>query len=367
MKRVKRASERLSACQALPADNAHTSVHTPAHLFYQTHYATLVVPSNRVCFSRMSDHLGEIESSAAQGFLDAGGGDYEGKTTFVAGQAEEDKRDKEAQGKDSRRAAGATGDEGRAEYGDDDVEAKYGDDEEDFYSDDEGLNDEDGDDLAAQARAESARIMSKRYRERTAMKEKFLKKRKKADAKSRKSKEKMRAKWAKKLASSPFCVDLVAENERIDEETRIRLKLEEKRRKRLEKRKEKVKKQIILKALAEASDLDSLRREKRLINAEEKRLKALRDLEKTNGKRKQDLLAAQRAERQRKQAQSKFLREQRRKMMRLKVRVPQICRSQSEREGRRGGRTEGGREMRKPTHSLPCLDLDPHLAHLSTG
>ena len=35
-------------------------------------------------------------------------------------------------------------------------------------------------------------------------------------------------------------------------------------------------------------------------------------------KRKQDLLAAQRAERQRKQAQSKFLREQRRKMMRLK-------------------------------------------------
>ena len=266
----------------------------------------------------MSDLLGEIESSAAQGLLDAGDDDDRGKGAFVAGQ---DEGKGGGGARSGARSAGAGG--GGGEYEDEDEgEAKYGDEEDDeYFSSDDEDHDVGSDDegLSAQARAQSARIMSRRYQQRTAMKQKFLKKRKKADAKSRKGKEKMRAKWAKKLASSPFCVDLVAENERIDEETRIRLKLEENRRKRLTKRKEKVKKQIILKALAEASDLDSLRREKRLIAAEEKRLKALRDLEKTNGKRKQDLLAAQRAERQRKQAQSKFLREQRRKMMRLKV------------------------------------------------
>ena len=57
----------------------------------------------------------------------------------------------------------------------------------------------------------------------------------------------------------------------------------------MSKRKEKVKNEIILKALAEASDLDALRAEKRLIAIEEKRLKALLDLEKTNASRKEDL------------------------------------------------------------------------------
>ena len=56
-----------------------------------------------------------------------------------------------------------------------------------------------------------------------------------------------------------------------------------------------MKNEIILKALSEQSDLDALRREKRAIQLEEKRLRALLDLEKTNGHRKQDLLAAQRA------------------------------------------------------------------------
>ena len=90
-------------------------------------------------------------------------------------------------------------------------------------------------------------------------------------------------------------------------------------------------------ALSEASDLEALRQEKRAIQLEEKRLKALLDLEKAGQHRKADLLvravrcegalllcrmqkrahcssprvqAAQRAERHRKSAKSQFYREQ---------------------------------------------------------
>ena len=49
---------------------------------------------------------------------------------------------------------------------------------------------------------------------------------------------------------------------------------------------------IIRKALTEETDLDTLRMEKRAIIDEERRLKALLDLEKASAKRKQDLLVS---------------------------------------------------------------------------
>ena len=64
---------------------------------------------------------------------------------------------------------------------------------------------------------------------------------------------------------SPFTVDLLAENERIDEELRVRQKFEAKRLKVLAKKKNRVKSDIILKALAETDDLAALRAEKRAL------------------------------------------------------------------------------------------------------
>ncbi len=52
----------------------------------------------------------------------------------------------------------------------------------------------------------------------------------------------------------------------------------------------------MLRALQEESDLEALRREKRAIVEEERRLKALLDLEKTNSHGKLDRMAAIRAE-----------------------------------------------------------------------
>ena len=109
-------------------------------------------------------------------------------------------------------------------------------------------------------------------------------------------------KWNKRLTNSPFNVDLVAEDERIFEENRIRIEDESTIRKEVTERKDKAKNEIIIKALAEFSDMEALRQEKRAIMEEEHRLKALLTLEKANANLKADRLAAERAEKQRSQA-----------------------------------------------------------------
>lgn len=70
-------------------------------------------------------------------------------------------------------------------------------------------------------------------------------------------------------------MDLLAETERIEEESKLKTNVSFRYSKLSEKRRNKVKQKIILKAIQEASDLEALRAEKRLILEEEKRLKAL--------------------------------------------------------------------------------------------
>jgi len=90
--------------------------------------------------------------------------------------------------------------------------------------------------------------------------------------------------WNQRLRNSPFTVDLLAENERIDEEFQARTKEEARRSKILTKKKAKIKNEIILKALAEHDDLVALRQEKQSLAKEEKRIRAMRDLEKVGSK-----------------------------------------------------------------------------------
>jgi hypothetical protein len=99
---------------------------------------------------------------------------------------------------------------------------------------------------------------------------------------------------------SPFLVDLVAENERIDEQTQVRKKLQIRKLRVLARKRDEEKNRIILSALQEANEVDALRREKRKILEEEKRLKAMIEIEKLNAQRKDDRIRAERAERKRK-------------------------------------------------------------------
>ena len=99
---------------------------------------------------------------------------------------------------------------------------------------------------------------------------------------------------------SPFLVDLVAENERIDEQTQVRKKLQIRKLRVLARKRDEEKNRIRLSALQEANEVDALRREKRKILEEEKRLKAMIEIEKLNAQRKDDRIRAERAERKRK-------------------------------------------------------------------
>ncbi|RHY03590.1 hypothetical protein DYB36_007633 [Aphanomyces astaci] len=169
--------------------------------------------------------------------------------------------------------------------------------------------------LQRMSRSESAEIFSKKYVERHQVKSDML-----LDEKAKRlNKERRRQlhiqKWQCKTTKSPFKVNLVADNERLDEvracENRVRLLEQARRVRELERKTKQVKNDIILKALQETSDLDALRREKRVIIEEEKRLKALLDLEKTNSHRKMDMLAAQNAEKRRKQEKIEYRMKQR--------------------------------------------------------
>lgn len=109
---------------------------------------------------------------------------------------------------------------------------------------------------------------------------------------------------------SPFLVDLVAENERIDEENKVRCLESARRQKAIEKRREREENETALRALQEGNELGNLRMEKRKIIDEEKRLKALIEIEKTNAHRKDDRQAAVLAEKRRHAAKVEKRREE---------------------------------------------------------
>jgi hypothetical protein len=73
-----------------------------------------------------------------------------------------------------------------------------------------------------------------------------------------KSRDDRLATWKKKTTKSPFAVDLVAEDERIQEENRIRIAEEEARRKIARSRMEKAKSEIILKVCLSSPSLAAL-------------------------------------------------------------------------------------------------------------
>lgn len=157
----------------------------------------------------------------------------------------------------------------------------------------------------------TAEIMSKKYLERDQVKLAMEQEERAKRLNRIRNRRQHIEKWQQKTSKSPFQVNLVADSERLDEEHRLRVAENARRSRELEKRTRQAKTEVILKALTETSDLELLRREKRAIIDEEKRLKALLDLEKTNSHRKLDLLAARNAEKKRRQEKEEYRRKQR--------------------------------------------------------
>merc|ERR1719375_3138370 len=118
--------------------------------------------------------------------------------------------------------------------------------------------------------------------------------------------------WSRKLQKSPFAVDLVAENQRIDEENRVRDHVEQRRQRLMARRNREAHNAIFKRATAEMDELDQLRQEKRMLLENERQLKALRDVEKSNARTAQILQERRRAQldKQQKKIEDMKLREE---------------------------------------------------------
>lgn len=149
------------------------------------------------------------------------------------------------------------------------------------------------------ARSRAKQLLSRKFAHRDQVKAKMLENQEASRAKARTGREITRRRWKLKTQHSPFLVDLVAENERLEEENQVRMAAEARRLRLHSKQRHALKQQVVTRALREDADLDALRREKRAIVDEERRLRALLDLDKTRTQTRIDMQAAERAERQR--------------------------------------------------------------------
>lgn len=156
--------------------------------------------------------------------------------------------------------------------------------------------------MCTKAREESTKIMSIRFAQRDAVKTDNRRERTTHCDKMMTSQRDRDERWSRKLQRSPFAVDLVAENQRIDEENRVKDHIEQRRQRLLARRNREAHNSIFKRATAETDELDHLRAEKRMLLENERQLKALRDVERSNARTAQ-ILEKRKTEKVKQQAQ----------------------------------------------------------------
>lgn len=159
---------------------------------------------------------------------------------------------------------------------------------------------------------QSAAIMQKYNGERTELKNQLVDDKERMFKMRELRKKEMLLRWSRKLDKSSFLIDQVAESERIDEEYRVKLEEEARRAKLFEERKQKIKTEIILKALAESNDLEQLRQEKRLIQEEEKRIKVQQGQERKSHADTKAMQLQRMAEEKRRRNEQQFMQQRNR-------------------------------------------------------
>lgn len=138
--------------------------------------------------------------------------------------------------------------------------------------------------MCARAREESTKIMSLRYAQRNNVREEYLREQRQFEKTENRVRRERYDRWSSKTQKSPFNIDLVAEHQRLDEESRMRDQLEQRKNKLASKRDRDAHNAIFKRAIQTQDELDLLRKEKRELLENEKRLKAMRDLEKSNAR-----------------------------------------------------------------------------------
>lgn len=143
--------------------------------------------------------------------------------------------------------------------------------------------------MCAKAREESTRVMSIRFARRDQAAKEYKRDRVRHTERMVEAQQDREERWSRRLQRSPFAVDLVAENQRIDEENRVRDHMEQRKSRIIAKRNREAHNAIFRRATEEVDELDQLRKEKRALLENERRLKALKDVERSNARTAQIL------------------------------------------------------------------------------
>ena len=109
----------------------------------------------------------------------------------------------------------------------------------------------------ALARARAAHIRSQQFANRDRVKAKLLEDKEISRSQARAGRQATQRRWKLKTRHSPVLVDLVAENERLDEENKVRLAAEAHQLRLVEKQRVTLKHKVLVRALREESDLDA--------------------------------------------------------------------------------------------------------------
>jgi len=156
--------------------------------------------------------------------------------------------------------------------------------------------------MCAKAREESTKITSVKCAQREAKKIAMRRERQVYTEKLLAAQRDREDRWSRRLQKSPFSVDLLADNQRIDEESRVRDLVEQQRLRSEARRSREAHDSIFLQASTQADELDELRAEKRLLLENERQLRALRDVERSNARTAQILQERRRQQHLKQQA-----------------------------------------------------------------
>eukprot|EP01006_Ploeotia_vitrea_P054660 TRINITY_DN67912_c0_g7_i1.p1 TRINITY_DN67912_c0_g7~~TRINITY_DN67912_c0_g7_i1.p1 ORF type:complete len:230 (-),score=27.99 TRINITY_DN67912_c0_g7_i1:629-1318(-) len=134
----------------------------------------------------------------------------------------------------------------------------------------------------ANANETTGKIYTSRLNERKFLKAQYEFDREKKIAEQTIYRKEKQGEWKNRYSNSPFLVDLVADNERIEEEMYVKNEEEKRRQQRLAAKKKVVKSEIIVKALSEVSQSEQRRAQIRAALEAKKRTRALQDIKKVD-------------------------------------------------------------------------------------
>ncbi|CEL94623.1 unnamed protein product [Vitrella brassicaformis CCMP3155] len=131
---------------------------------------------------------------------------------------------------------------------------------------------------AAHARASSTRMFSQLYAERDAIRDAILREREDLRRSSLRHRMDQERRWARRLSSSPFLVDQLADTQRIEESTRLQTALERHHMKQAMDEERRAFTALFRGAVRQADQLERTRRKWLEVRERERQLRILQDL-----------------------------------------------------------------------------------------